>query len=179
MRARPPAPTVAVAVLITRFRRIALAKAEGLACRRDRELHQKLGEAIRELQRRGQPGSLALKLLLEDSSPHVRRWVAPHLLSAGDPASREVLLRDSALPGTCGEEARMALRDCQAGWLTSPFGAGETSPMLPPLVTQRPLVPARERTAVYFVSPGQKRDRPPNRRTFSPEIAREMAIRPR
>jgi hypothetical protein len=74
----------------------------------------------------------------------------------------------------------MALRDWWTGRLTSPFGAGETAPMLPPPLPARHLLPARERIAVHAVSPGRaSRIRNPKRRPFSPETTREIALRPR
>lgn len=179
MRAVRCAGTTAIAALLERFRRVALAKANELACRHDRELHQELAETIRELETWGAAGRVGLKILLEDGSAEVRRWVAPHVLAAGDPAGREVLLRDSALPGVCGEAAGMALRDWQAGRLSSPFGHTEAGPMLPPLVAERRTAPARKRDAVRVAPAGSERRRSPSRRAFSEETAQETNARSR
>lgn len=178
MRSIQQAGTVAVAALIERFRRIALAKANGLPCRRDRELHQELSATIRELEGWGQTGRVAMKILLEDRSAEVRRWMAPHVLAAGDQAGRDVLLRDRELPGASGEAAGMALRDWQAGRLASPFSNGEAGPVLPPLPVERRKVPARERDAAQAALPAKERgNRKLRRRAFSTEIVREIAAR--
>lgn len=178
MKSIQPAGTVAVAALIERFRRIALDKADGLPCRHDRELHQELSATVRELEGWGPTGRVAMKILLEDGSAEVRRWVAPHVLAAGDQAGRDVLLRDRELPGACGEAAAMALRDWQAGRLTSPLSNGEAGPMLLPLRAERRKVPARERDTAQAALPAkERRNRKLRRRAFSTEIVQETAAR--
>lgn len=176
MRSIQRAGTVAVAALVERFRRFALAKADGLACRRDRELHQELSATIRELEGWGEVGRIAMKILLQSGSAEVRRWVAPHVLAAGDQAGRDVLLRDRELPGACGEAAAMALRDWQAGRLTSPFSNGEAGPTLPPLLAERRKVPARDRDAGRAARAAkERRNRNLGRGAFGTEIAQETA----
>lgn len=164
MRVLPPSRKQALVALVTRFRNTALDKADGLPCRRDRELHQQLAEVVWHLQRLGAPGTIALKALLEDASPQVRRWIAPHLLAGGEAAGRDVLVRDSALPGVCGEEARMALRDCLAGRLVSPFSVGEPHLTLLSSPAERRTIPGRGRAG-----------RRPMREAVRPETTRELA----
>ncbi len=177
MRVSQPLSSRAVTALVIQFRHTALDKADGLPCRRDRELHQQLAEVVWHLNRLGRRGTIALKVLLTDGSPHVRRWIAPHLLAAGDSAAREALVRDSALRGVCGEEARMALRDCLAGRLVSPFGAGAAGGTLLPLVAERQPATRREPTAVHVVPRGLvRRDRRPEREAVRAETMRELAV---
>lgn len=177
MRVLQPSRKQALVALVTRFRSTALDKADGLPCRRDRELHQQLAGVVWHLQRLGAPGMIALKALLADASPHIRRWVAPHLLAAGDSAGREVLERDSALPGVCGEEARMALRDCKAGRLVSPFSGGATTLTLLPTAAEHQAVPAQERAAAHAArrSPA-RRDRRPEREAVRAQAMQESGV---
>lgn len=93
---------------------------------RDHELHRIMGDACRVLDEEGAPGSEALRRLLTDESPHVRKWVAAELLSRGEVSARPVLEELAVLSGQLAFDARFTLQEHLAGRLRSPFRTGDT-----------------------------------------------------
>jgi len=88
---------------------------------RDSALHASMAQAWRELERHGEAGLEAFRLLLSDESPSVRSWVAPQLLCLGDESGFPVLEELVANGGMLGFSAEAVLREWRAGRLQSPF----------------------------------------------------------
>jgi hypothetical protein len=108
--------------LIAAFRSAAIAKGDfAKPARLDHKFHEQMSSALQQLRRLGKPGEAAFRELLNDSSPHIRNWVAAELLSRGDQDARAVLEALSRDPGPVGFIASTTLREYEAGRLGSPF----------------------------------------------------------
>ena len=104
------------------FRSAAIAKGDIASPRSlDIAFLERLADAFAELDAIGLEGRSALKNLLQDRSPYVRRWVAHQLLSEGDAAALPVLQQLAAEPTPLGLTVEKILADHAAGRLTSPF----------------------------------------------------------
>ena len=109
---------------ISAFREAANAKGDfqPLAAR-DHALHAAMQRAVREFDAAGLQGLSALRVLAEDSSPHVRSWAAAELLSRGDTTMVAVLQELVSHGGLPALDADMTLKEYRAGRLGSPFGS--------------------------------------------------------
>jgi hypothetical protein len=108
--------------VVERFRAAAVEKGDfATPAARDHRLHDAIVAAGRELLRMGDDGASALRALLDDESQHVRSWAAVGFLVHDDAHAREVLEEISGHPGLSGFNAKMTLREYDAGRLRSPF----------------------------------------------------------
>ncbi len=111
-----------VADAIAAFRSAAIAKGDIASPRSlDIAFLERLGDAFHELDAIGPEGRSALKNLLQDRSPYVRRWAAHQLLSEGDADALPVLQQLAAEPTPLGLTVEKLLADHAADRLTSPF----------------------------------------------------------
>jgi hypothetical protein len=111
-----------IAEVIERFRSAAIEKGDfAEPPHRDHELHARMSAALRELEKNGAAGEPAFRRLLDDTSPHVRFWVAAELLSRGDPDARRTLEKLATDAGILGLAASTALKEFHAGRFRSPF----------------------------------------------------------
>ncbi len=114
-----------IADAITAFRSAAIAKGDIASPRSlDIAFLERLADAFAELDEAGPEGRAALKNLLQDRSPYVRRWAAHQLLSEGDAAALPVLQQLAAEQTPLGLTVEKLLADHAAGRLTSPFIVG-------------------------------------------------------
>jgi hypothetical protein len=111
-----------VAEAIDAFRSAAIAKGDAASSRAlDHHLHQQMAAAVRKLESETSGGHQALQTLLADPSPHVRCWVASHLLACGDSRAELVLTTLASGTDLMALAAQMTLREHRAGRLKSPF----------------------------------------------------------
>lgn len=111
-----------IADAIAAFRSAAIAKGDIASPRSlDIAFLERLAEAFTELDAAGPEGRAALKNLLQDRSPYVRRWIAHQLLSEGDLDALPVLQQLAAEPTPLGLTVESLLAEHAIGRLTSPF----------------------------------------------------------
>jgi len=111
-----------VADAVANFRVAAIEKGDGtLSPNIDHALHGRMTAALFAIEATGATGRDVLRGLLADQSPHVRCWVASHLLATGDPAAEAVLAELASAPGLLAFAAQTTLRLHRAGRLKSPF----------------------------------------------------------
>lgn len=111
-----------VEVAIDQFRTSAVAKAQDdLPAEQDHALHKAMAEAWRHLKATIE-GRRAFEALLKDQSLHVRLWAASQLLSDGHTEAMAVIEAAAEAGGIEGFNAKMVLKEWQAGRLRSPFG---------------------------------------------------------
>lgn len=111
-----------IADAISAFRSAAIAKGDIASPRSlDIAFLERLADAFAELDAAGPEGRAALKNLLQDRSPYVRRWAAHQLLSEGDADALPVLQQLGAEQTPLGLTVENLLADHAAGRLTSPF----------------------------------------------------------
>ena len=114
--------TLPVADAIAAFRSAAIAKGDIASPRSlDIALLERLADAFAELDAIGPEGRAALKNLLQDRSPYVRRWAAHQLLSEGDLDALPVLQELAAEQNPLGLTVENLLADHAAVRLKSPF----------------------------------------------------------
>ncbi len=107
---------------IAAFRSAAIAKGDIASPRSlDIAFIEGLAAAFDELETAGPEGRAALKQLLKDRSPYVRRWAAHQLLSEGDLDALPVLQELAAEQNPLGLSVEKLLEDHAAGQLKSPF----------------------------------------------------------
>ena len=111
-----------IADAIAVFRSAAIAKGDIASPRSlDIAFLERLADAFAELDAIGPEGRSALKNLLQDRSPHVRRWAAHQFLSEGDLDALPVLQELAAEQNSLGLTVENLLADHAAGRLKSPF----------------------------------------------------------
>ena len=110
---------------IAAFRSAAIAKGDIASPRSlDIAFLERLAAAFDELDAAGPEGRAALKHLLKDRSPYVRRWAAHQLLSEGDLDALPILQAIAVEQTPLGLTVENLLADHAAGRLTSPFDFG-------------------------------------------------------
>ncbi len=111
-----------VADAIAAFRSAAIAKGDIASPRSlDIAFLERLAEAFAELNAAGPEGRAALRNLLQDRSPYVRRWAAHQLLAEGDLDALPILQAIAAEQTPLGLTVENLLADHAAGRLGSPF----------------------------------------------------------